>query len=322
MAKDGSCLFKIGYFIYSRTRFGRYFHQNDIRKSKLKLGDGRHSELTQFDYESLSILPIPMVLDNYAYLVTDQKNHKSVLIDPGDAEAVQKVLKLKNVEPEAILVTHKHWDHSGGNSDLKQLFPRVPIYGSSLDNVPDCSHYISDSDVLTFGDLQFQTILTPGHTVGHTVFLLDGSRFGVSSHLFSGDCLFLGGCGRMFEAPPSVMLNSLDILMKLDNKTLMWPGHEYAMDNLKFAIFLDPNNTELQKKYNWVMERRENYLCTCPSTLEEEKSYNPFLRTSDKCILSAIGMIDTGDFHQTSNEERARALLLIRKCKDEFKYKL
>ncbi|KAH9524546.1 hypothetical protein Btru_027147 [Bulinus truncatus] len=247
-----------------------------------------------------------MVMDNYSYLVTDCKNQKSVLIDPGDTYAVQKVLQMKNIEPDAILVTHKHWDHSGGNRDLKRFFPNIPVYGSYLDNVPDSTHLFGDGEILTFGDLKFKTIFTPGHTIGHAVFLLDGSGLGIDDSLFSGDCLFLGGCGRMFEAPPLVMLNSLDRLLKLDDKTLIWPGHEYAQDNLKFAKHIDPNNYTLQ----------------CPSTISEEKSCNPFLKASDIEILRGVGMINIGDIENLSYEDRARALSLIREHKDLFNYKL
>ncbi|KAH9524548.1 hypothetical protein Btru_027149 [Bulinus truncatus] len=163
-----------------------------------------------------------MVMDNYSYLVTDCKNQKSVLIEPGDAYAVQKVLQMKNIEPDAILVTHKHC-----------------LFG--------------DGEILTFGDLKFKTILTPGHTIGHAVFLLDGSGLGIDDSLFSGDS------------------------------------------------FLED---------------------VCPSTLSEEKRYNPFLKTSDIEILRGVGMINIGDIKHLSYEDRARALSLIREHKDLFNYKL
>ncbi|CAL1535830.1 unnamed protein product [Lymnaea stagnalis] len=322
MAKDGSCLFRLGYTLYTRTRLGYYYHLKDIKKAREKLGDNGHSELTHFDFGNLRILPIPMLLDNYAYLVSDIKNKKSVLIDPGHAEAAQKVLTMRNIHPDAILITHKHWDHSGGNRELRQLFPNIPIYGGSLDNIPDCTHLLIDQDEIEFGDLKFQVLFTPGHTVGHIVYLLHGNPFKAEDSLFSGDCLFLAGCGRMFEAPSSVMLSSLERLSKLNDKTLLWPGHEYAIENLKFAHHLNPDNDALQKKFDWVKIRRESSLCTCPSTIGEEKMYNPFLRTSNEDVLRGLGMIDNGEFVEPSDESRARALQLIREQKDAFNYKL
>ncbi|XP_005089907.1 probable hydrolase PNKD [Aplysia californica] len=322
MANAGGCLFRIGYYLYTRTRVGYYYHQKDIKKAREKLGDTGHSDMKDFVVGNLNILPIPMLLDNYAYLVSDKKSNKSVLVDPGHAEAVQKVLAQRNVEPEAILVTHKHWDHSGGNKELKEQFPNIPIYGGSIDNVPDSTNSLTEGDTLQFGDLNFRVVFTPGHTVGHIVYLLDGSVFGTDDCLFSGDCLFLGGVGRMFEAPPSTMLSSLDKLLTLPPSTMLWPGHEYAKDNLEFAAHLEPDNDETQRKLEWVKEMRENNASTCPSTLGEERLYNPFLRTSEMSVLRGVGMMDSGDSTKPSEETRARALGLIREHKDKFKYKL
>ena len=327
MTQAGGCLFRIGYYLYSRTRVGYYYHQKDIKKARQKLGDSHHSDLMDFRYGHLNILPLPMLLDNYAYLVTDTKSNKSVLIDPGHAEAVQKILSQRNIEPEAILVTHKHWDHSGGNWELRQHFPNIPVYGGALDKVPDSTKSVSEGDTLEFGDLKFRILFTPGHTEGHIVYVLDGTSFGVDDCLFSGDCLFLGGIGRMFEGPPATMLTSLDKILTLNQNTLLWPGHEYAKNNLTFAAHLEPDNENVQKKLNWVNEMRESNTPTCPSTLAEETLYNPFLRTSDSSLLENIGMISkdgqsTFSTYSINSEVRARALGLIREQKDKYKYEL
>ncbi|BFY98046.1 hypothetical protein BsWGS_01085 [Bradybaena similaris] len=308
------------YYLYSRTRFGYYYNKRSIKNAKEKYGDKEHSDLTQFDYGNVTILPIPMLNDNYAYLVSDTKNNKSVIIDPGNAEAVQKVLAQRNIRPEAILATHKHWDHVGGSKELRQLYPGIRVYGGEFDNVPDITHTLAEDDNLEFGDLKFQVIFTPGHTVGHIVYLLDGGTFGASDCLFSGDCLFLGGSGHLFEAPATAMVTSLDKLVKLKDSTLLWPGHDNAADNLDFSCHLEPENIVIQNKLMWAKERRANRLCSCPSTIGEEKTYNPFLRTSDESILRAIGMISSGELIQLSDESRARALNTVREHKDQFKY--
>ncbi|GFO21327.1 hydroxyacylglutathione hydrolase [Plakobranchus ocellatus] len=320
--KAGGCLFRIGYLLYSRTRIGYYYHQKDITKARDKFGEDGHTQMTQFDYGNLRIVPIPMVSDNYAYLVQDRKNNKAVVVDPGHAAPVEKVLRQMDVEPDAILITHKHWDHSGGNQELKRAFPQAAVYGSSTDSVPDITRQLNDGDKIEFGDLSFRVLSTPGHTVGHIVYILDGSMFGTEDSLFSGDCLFLGGCGRMFEAPSKVMLSSLDKLADLNGNTKLWPGHEYAIDNLEFALHVDPDNRRVQDKLEWAKEKRENKLCTCPSTIEEERAYNPFLRTSEESILRSIGIVGDGEFSQPTNEIRARALMEIRERKDKFNYKL
>ncbi|RUS91802.1 hypothetical protein EGW08_000373 [Elysia chlorotica] len=320
--KASGCLFRIGYTLYSRTRIGYYYHQKDITKAREKFGEEGHTQITHFDYGTLRVVPIPMVSDNYAYLVQDRKNNKSIVVDPGHAAPVHKFLTQIGIQPDAILVTHKHWDHSGGNRELKQAFPHVPIYGSATDSVPDITMTLNDGDVIEFGDLKFRILSTPGHTVGHIVYILDGREFGTEDSLFSGDCLFLGGCGRMFEAPSSVMLTSLDKLAGLDGNTKLWPGHEYSVDNLEFANHIDPDNEKVKVKLEWAKDKRENNLCTCPSTIEEEKSYNPFMRTAEESILRSLGIVEDGEFQQPSNEIRAKALMELRERKDQFKYKL
>lgn len=319
--KAGSCLFRIGYTLYARTRVGYYYHQKDIKKAKDKFGDEGHTQITHFDYGNLRVVPIAMVSDNYAYLVQDRKNNKSVIIDPGHASPVQKLLAQMDIQPDAILVTHKHWDHSGGNRDMKEAFSEVPIYGSATDSVPDITTRLNDGDTIEFGDLKFQILSTPGHTVGHIVYILDGSVFGTEDSLFSGDCLFLGGCGRMFESSSSVMLTSLDKLAGLNGNTKLWPGHEYAVDNLEFACHIDPENGTAKDKLEWAKDKRENKLCTCPSTIEEERAYNPFLRSGKESVLRSLGIIGDGEFQLPSDEIRAKALTELRERKDQFKYK-
>lgn len=263
-----------------------------------------------------------MMLDNYAYLVTDRRNNKAVVIDPGHADPVQVVLSEKNIMPDAVLVTHKHWDHSGGNKDMKQQYPDIRIYGSATDSVRDTTDNVTDGMVLQFGDLQFRAVMTPGHTVGHTVYVLSGAPFAVPDSVFSGDLLFLSGCGRMFEGPASTMLHSLDTISRLPGETMVWPGHEYAKENLEFTCHLESSNVQAQEKLEWVNERRDRKLCTCPSTLSEERAYNPFMRTREEPLVRALGMLGGDIFRMPDEETRARMLAEIRERKDGFSYKL
>lgn len=320
MAKDGSCLFRIGYYFYSRTRIGQIYHRRDIAKAREKYPDGQtHSVIQPLKYGDLTLTPFPMLLDNYAYILKDTKS--AVVVDPGDPEPVIKYLRDNGISPEAVLVTHKHWDHSGGNQEMKRQYPNIRIYGGIHDNVNNVTDNVNDQDTLSFGDMRFTVHFTPGHTEGHVVYLLDGAPYGMSDSLFSGDHLFLGGCGRMFEAAPSVMLGSLDKVSNFRGDVLMWPGHEYAKDNLDFACHLENTNEESKKKYNWIMSQREKNLCTCPSTIEEERSYNPFLRTSERSVIEAVSVgseIEDG----VSDETRAKILKEIRTMKDNYKYNL
>ncbi|KAL5007657.1 hypothetical protein ScPMuIL_016463 [Solemya velum] len=118
------------------------------------------------------------------------------------------------------------------------------------------------------------------------------------------------------------MLKSLDSMIDLPGDSLIWPGHEYANDNLEFSMHLEPENQTTKKKLDWVKEQRNKKMCTCPSTINEEKSYNPFLRTAEESILKALGHVHMKDFERPSDAVRAKALLEIRERKDQFKYKL
>ncbi|XP_030846670.1 probable hydrolase PNKD isoform X2 [Strongylocentrotus purpuratus] len=319
MFKPGSPLFAVGYNLYTKTRVGNYLNSRDIAKNKLVFPDG-HSVVEHTEVEGVIILPIPYLKDNYAYLVIEKASNIAAVIDPGDAEAVQRVIEQQNVQLTAILTTHKHWDHSGGNQKLKSLHSNLAVYGGERDGVPGCNHKLKDGDSFQIGGLKFTALFTPGHTVGHMVYLLDRSDKNLPNSLFTGDILFLGGNGRMFEGPPSLMLSSLDKICQIPDDTLVWPGHEYAVDNLRFAHNIDPANEDVTRKLNYVEERRKERRITSPSTLGEEKSYNPFLRTSQDSILQQV---DPG--HQTTSNRqalRAKALAYLRKNKDSFSYKL
>lgn len=319
--KEGGCLFQIGYWFYTRTCLGYIYHRRDVDKAREKYGEGEsHSVIQTKTYNGLKITAVPMSLDNIAYVISDDKT--TVVIDPGDPHPVHEFLEQSNIVPDAVLVTHKHWDHSGGNSEMKKLYRNIKIYGSAADSINNVTHGISDGEEIMLGNLTFTCHLSPGHTVGHMYFVLNGSSFRSPNHVFSGDHLFLGGCGRMFEKPAYDMLMSLDSISDLPPDTLVWPGHEYAVDNLEFACHFEPSNKAAKKKLNWAKEQRQKKLCTCPSTIEEELSYNPFLRTREQSILEAAGAMFEGEFKVPDDMARAQALFEIRQLKDKFKYKL
>ncbi|XP_013399949.1 probable hydrolase PNKD isoform X1 [Lingula anatina] len=320
MSNVKSPFFKIGYFLYSRTRIGQYYFQRELSKAKQKFEHG-HSVTQDTQFDGLKIHPIPMSEDNYAYLVIDQKNDVSILVDPADPEVVQEFIDKEKVTPSAILTTHKHWDHSGGNSEFKRRYRDILIYGGAMDSIPAVTNPVADGDNIEVGSLRFRVKFTPGHTVGHVVYILDGSPFNCPNSLFSGDHLFISGCGRMFEGPPTTMLRSLDSLLELSDCTLVWPGHEYARDNLEFSSHLEPDNEEIKEKLAHVLQLRQSRACTAPSNMGEEKKLNPFLRTSEEKMLQILG------FEQKPTVEenfavRAKALAEIRERKDKFKYKL
>ncbi|KAG2458773.1 PNKD hydrolase, partial [Polypterus senegalus] len=263
----------------------------------------------------VKIVPIPILSDNYSYLIIDTTSNVAVAVDPADPQIVQACLEQEGVKLEAILCTHKHWDHSGGNKGLKKLNSSCRVYGNALDNIPGLTNPLSNEDSIEVGRLHFKAFFTPGHTVGHMIYLLDGKSIDGPSSLFSGDLIFLSGCGRMFEGSASTMLASLDTVAGLGDETLLWPGHEYAEDNLTFAAEIEPGNDARESKYVWVLQQREKKLCTCPSTIREEKAYNPFLRSHSSDLHQALGL--RRELEEDWNHFRARVLEEVRRRKDQ-----
>ncbi|XP_031714085.1 putative hydrolase PNKD [Anarrhichthys ocellatus] len=315
MARTEKPLFRIAYTLYTKTRLGYMYYKRQMRKAREHYPAG-HSTALPVEMNGIKILPIPILSDNYSYLVIDTASSVAVVIDPADPQTVQAVLKEEGVTLEAILCTHKHWDHSGGNKGLKRIHSSCRVYGNAADNIPALTHPLSHKDSVTVGRMHFKALFTPGHTVGHMIYLLDGQVVDAPSSLFSGDLVFLSGCGRMFEGSATTMLSSLDTVASLSDETLLWPGHEYAEDNLLFAAEVEPRNAARENKSQWVLQQRGQKLCTSPSTIGEERQYNPFLRSHSAELHLALGVQQFQDEDWT--QFRARVLEALRKRKDLF----
>ncbi|XP_068185419.1 probable hydrolase PNKD [Antennarius striatus] len=315
MARTEKPLFRIAYTLYTRTSLGYIYYKRQMRKARERFPAG-HSTSQPMEVNGIKIIPISVLSDNYSYLIIDTASSIAVVVDPADPEKVQAVLREEGVTLEAILCTHKHWDHSGGNKELRRFHSSCRVYGSAVDNIPGLTHPLSHMDSVTFGRIHFKALFTPGHTVGHMIYLLDGPSIGGPSSLFSGDLVFLSGCGRMFEGSATTMLSSLDMVASLSDDTLLWPGHEYAEDNLLFAAQVEPRNTTRGDKYQWVLQQRGQKLCTSPSTIGEERQYNPFLRSHSTELHQSLGIQQYQDEDWT--QFRARVLEELRKRKDLF----
>ncbi|XP_047227580.1 probable hydrolase PNKD [Girardinichthys multiradiatus] len=315
MARTEKPLFRIAYTLYTRTRLGYIYYKRQMRKARANYPAG-HSTTHPMEFNGVKIIPISVLSDNYSYLVIDTASSVAVAVDPADPQKVQTVLEEEGVMLEAILCTHKHWDHSGGNKGLKRLHGSCHVYGSAADNIPGLTHALSHRDSVRVGQMHFKALFTPGHTVGHMIYLLDGQAVGAPSSLFSGDLVFLSGCGRMFEGSATTMLSSLDTVGSLSDDTLLWPGHEYAEDNLLFAAEVEPRNAAREDKYQWVLQQRGQKLCSCPSTIGEERQYNPFLRSHSAELHQALGIQQFQDEDWT--QFRARVLEELRKRKDIY----
>lgn len=209
-----------------------------------------------------SIYIVPVLSDNYCYWVVCPKTNKAALVDCPDAGPALEVLRKNNWDFCAILNTHHHWDHVGGNEALLD-HKKVPIFGPQL----------KDGETISIGELKGTVIAVPGHTLDHIAFY-----FPQPKALFCGDALFVGGCGRIFEGTPEQMFGSLGKLKTLPDDTRIYCGHEYTLKNLEFALTIEPGSQAIRKKYEEAKQKRSRNEPTIPSTLAEEKSYNPFLR--------------------------------------------
>lgn len=220
----------------------------------------------------MKVIPVPQLMDNYAYLVIDDASRQAGVVDCAEAEAVEKAVTGAQVTLQAVLPTHHHYDHVGGNNDLLASHPQLAVYGTD-ERIPGLTQRVQDGDRIALGGLGAQVIFIPAHTTGHIAYYFERDKA-----VFTGDTLFAGGCGRLFEGDAAMMIKSLSKLTALPDDTRVYFGHEYTEKNLRFALTLEPNNEALRDKYARVQEQAKSNRPTTPTTIGEEKATNPFLR--------------------------------------------
>jgi len=169
------------------------------------------------------------------------------------------------------------------------MIPGIDVYGGD-ERVDSITKTVRGGETLKIGSLEVKVHFTPCHTKGHVVYEVSDAEG--PSAIFTGDTLFIGGCGRFFEGNAEEMYNNLIQLGKLPPQTLVYCGHEYTVKNLEFARTLEPNNEDVKKKLTWAKNQRANNLSTLPSTLAEELLYNPFMRVTEKSLSEATGLSD------------------------------
>jgi hydroxyacylglutathione hydrolase len=220
----------------------------------------------------MRVVPIPQLMDNYAYLVIEEGSRKAGIVDCAEAEPVLRAVAREEVTLVAILPTHHHYDHVGGNEDLLEAVPGLTVYGVDA-RIPGLTDRVEDGSPVQVGGLSARVLFIPAHTTGHIAYYFEREKA-----VFTGDTLFAGGCGRLFEGDAAMMIRSLSKLMALPDDTRVYFGHEYTEKNLRFALSLEPKNEPLRKKYDWVIEQGKRNQPTTPTTIGSEKETNPFFR--------------------------------------------
>ena len=220
---------------------------------------------------------IPCLQDNYSYLIIDDSNNSACVIDPSESQPIINWLDNKNIKLKYILNTHHHYDHIGGNKDLKKKFGST-ILGFKGDSkrIPEIDILLEDNQIWKAENFEAKIMHIPGHTSGHICFYFFKEQL-----IFTGDTLFSLGCGRLFEGSYEEMYESLNKIKVLPEETKIYCGHEYTLSNSKFCIKNDPDNQNLQKKIEQIKKLTSNGLPTIPTTIKEELDCNIFLRAKN-----------------------------------------
>jgi hydroxyacylglutathione hydrolase len=242
----------------------------------------------------MEIIRIPVLSDNYIFLMVDRDRKIGAVVDPAEAAPVLAELARQQVELVAIFNTHHHGDHVGGNRDLIAAFPNVRVYGGAEDRgrIPGQQVYLGDGDRVQFGNREAEVFFIPGHTRAHIAYYFPPVESNNPGELFCGDTIFAGGCGRLFEGTPAQMVSSMTKLRQLPDDTRIWCAHEYTLSNLKFAVTVDPQNPELQQRLVDVTAARHNSIPTVPTNLGVEKRTNPFLRWDTAALQASVASHD------------------------------
>ena len=251
----------------------------------------------------MNILPLPAFTDNYIWLI--EENGKATVVDPGDAEVVNNCLKEKNLELENILITHHHFDHTGGVEQLKK-YHECNVFGPHDSPFKGVEKKLKENDEISIHGSTFKIIEVPGHTLDHIAYYSEEQNT-----LFCGDTLFSGGCGRIFEGTPDQMYESLSKLSVLDLSTKIYCTHEYTQSNLNFAIKVEPGNDNLVEYKNKIDEKRSNNEISLPTNLKLEKNINPFLRSHVEEIKENVK-----DFAKINHPSDLETFTAVRSLKD------
>lgn len=221
----------------------------------------------------MEIVAVPAFADNYFWLVHDEKSGETAVVDPGDSAPVLEEAQRRSWTVGQIWNTHWHGDHTGGNLALKEATGAV-VSGPAGETIPGRDIALREGDEVRLGTSRGRVIAVPGHTLGHIALIFDSEKVA-----FVGDTLFAMGCGRLFEGSPEQMYGSLRRLADLPHDMKLYPAHEYTLSNARFAADVEPSNSDIAERLRAVEDLRKRGEITLPTTVEEERETNPFVRS-------------------------------------------
>ncbi|KAF5193186.1 Hydroxyacylglutathione hydrolase protein [Thalictrum thalictroides] len=259
----------------------------------------------------MKILDVPCLEDNYSYLIYDESSKEAAVVDPVEPEKIVELANQHGLHLNLVLTTHHHWDHAGGNDKIKELVPGIKVYGGSLDNVRGSTHQLLNGDKLSFANnnINIFSLHTPCHTRGHISYYVTAANDQHHPAVFTGDTLFVAGCGKFFEGTAEQMYQSLCVTLgSLPKNTRVYCGHEYTVKNLQFALTIEPTNEKIVQKLSWAQQQRQTNLPTIPSTIQDEWETNPFMRVDLPEVQVKVGC-----------ETPVEALRKVRLQKDNWK---
>jgi hydroxyacylglutathione hydrolase len=234
---------------------------------------------------------IPCLNDNYSYLIKDDQTNTVAIIDPSEFGPCDEKINQKYKKLDFILNTHHHFDHVGGNTELKKKYSsKILGFEKDKKRIPSIDVLLKDDQEFRIGSLNFRTIFIPGHTLGHIAFYLEKEKI-----VFTGDTLFSLGCGRIFEGTYQLMFDSLNKIKSLPGETEIYCGHEYTNNNLEFCLKFNPNNNYLKEKEKIIKAKIKEKKPTIPTTIKDEIQTNIFLRYDDLDVKNTLNLKNAPD---------------------------
>ncbi len=236
---------------------------------------------------ALDIVLLPCLTDNYCVILHAPETGETAAIDAPSAAAIKAALAERGWRLNEMFITHHHTDHTGGIDELKAFYSaNVTGPEAEADRIPGLTRAVTESSALSFAGHPIKVLATPGHTLGHVTYYFPDDGL-----VFTGDTLFSLGCGKIFEGDPEMMWQSVAKIAALPGETKIYCGHEYTLNNARFALTIEPENEILKKRVSEVEMLLAAVKPTRPTTIDLEKATNPFLRPHSRSIQARLGML-------------------------------